>query len=237
MSIDKIKERMRMIEENNFTIDEVYNNLTSDQLNTLASMSPNKRQDMLKNVNKSDVHSEKIRSLAQNHFGTASRYGVDQPSVALKREHEVIIMSIYAVLKKNNMLPSEIDKQTLKPVRAYVVKFAATTNLSQDEPQQPQSTYGTVNKPQYTTTPTTSGITYNINEVSGGGDYVLATSDSGQVELIFDDENQDHLLQMNMYISNTVDKRTIVTTVEEIKHIGGIKAITTPKTRLIVIRF
>ena len=244
MSIDKIKKRINQIEESDFRMDELYNNLTSDQLNTLAMMSPNKRQGnkwnpkdngIMGNINKSDMHSEKISNLAQDHFANSSQYGVDRPSININGKFEGLLRGIYTILRDNNALPREIDKDTLKPVKAYVAKYKVSTDDPDDT--HPQSTYGTVPKPNYITNTTGTGNPNYMVEVHNPDNYIIESADHGEVEIIFDNENQDNLLQMNVYLGRYVERQNIQKSVDGIRKVNTVMDVHQPKTRTLIITF
>jgi hypothetical protein len=119
MSINKIKERIRMIEENNFEINEVISNISTAQADTLVNL-PN-REKFLSRVGSVDANTEKIRNNAQSFFKTNTAFTLSNgDDVDLPTADENLIKDIYKVfINPNNLLTGEINDSTLEPTIGY----------------------------------------------------------------------------------------------------------------------
>ena len=127
MSIEKIKERIKMIEENNFEINEITGTLNID---------PNKLDTVTKDISKTKGKGHAVQTdftkagaalgyanKARNTISGAFNNDVNVyigNDVTIPNEHNQKIEAVYELLKNNNALPkSEVDLSTKKPVFGY----------------------------------------------------------------------------------------------------------------------
>lgn len=127
MSIEKIRERIKMIEENNFEINELTGtvNINPNKLDTATKNIPNIKgygQKLQKDFTKAgaaQAYANKARQTIAGAFNNDVNVYVGS-NVKLQDDHNEKIEKIYALLKTNNALPkTEVDLNTLVPIYGY----------------------------------------------------------------------------------------------------------------------
>lgn len=154
MSIEKIKERIRMIENNDFTttgetINEV---LKGSQQDIEQVFKPNDRsvlnqlmnkvkrglglsdrdQKLLNIMSKTDQNTREIQYAADQLLrgGGATRVDIDGRTVDLPTKHHRDIYKIYALMKTHRVLPAaDLDQNTFNSKFSYLI---SSTNLEGD---------------------------------------------------------------------------------------------------------
>jgi len=110
MSIEKIRERIKMIEENNFEINEIININPSDLSHIMTGMTKNDRSDFLGNVGKGDAAYNRIKNRADDFFSTTSRFNVSDCKEGDIPNNDINnVKQIYKILNKYKILTSEIN--------------------------------------------------------------------------------------------------------------------------------
>lgn len=123
MSIEKIRERIKMIEENNFEIDERIHNLTTKQVGDISGMTPNIRSKFLSNVGNADSAYQDMRGLMYKHFKTGSKFNItntNEYEIDLPKQDESNIKNIYRILQNSQVLTGEINGTSFEPVNTYM---------------------------------------------------------------------------------------------------------------------
>lgn len=151
MSIEKIKERIRMIENNDFTttgetINEV---LTGSEEDMQQVFKPNDRgiinqlmnkvkrgfglsdrdQKLLNTISKTDQNTRDIQQAADQLLrgGGATRVEIDSKTTDLPTKHERDVFGVYQLMKKHNLLPaSDIDPNTFKSKNRYLIRSTSS---------------------------------------------------------------------------------------------------------------
>lgn len=118
MSIEKIRERIKMIEENNFEINERIHNINQSDYDTIANMDSKDRSKFLGAVGKADSAYNRIRDRANSFFGTTSKFNIGNENcneVDIPKTDINNIIQIFKILHNNKILTGEID-----PNRNYI---------------------------------------------------------------------------------------------------------------------
>jgi hypothetical protein len=122
MSIDKIKERIKMIEENNFEINEAVGqvNLKTGNVAAISKLPQNQIDAIYKSLSRSSAPLVKAKNIANDALGgsTTSISG-NLNIVTLEPTHFNRIKNIFTVLKNDNVFPPEIDDNTFNPKIGY----------------------------------------------------------------------------------------------------------------------
>jgi hypothetical protein len=124
MSIDKIKERIKMIEENNFEINEIAgrNIYTADDIKNIINATGS-TDNIFKGISKTDRHLKNVNAAAKKILGGSSTVIITNGMVVtLNDEHQVKVEQIYQILHNFGILTPEINNTTWLPARAYVAK-------------------------------------------------------------------------------------------------------------------
>jgi hypothetical protein len=135
MSIEKIKERIRMIESNDFTLNgELINEMVTgspDELETLFTKADNSS---VKAIALGDDSIDKVNTEYDKWLG-GERIGSDNSNnVAnnakpenIPQKDEKVVFGIYREMLNKNQLPSDLDKSKFKPIHGY---FRSQTGVS-----------------------------------------------------------------------------------------------------------
>ena len=115
MSIDKIKDRIRMIEENNFEINEINRTeLSQHDINTLLQMNPSKASAILRSAGYADTAYNNIKNIASTHFKKSSSVMIGD-EVELPNKDVNFVTNILRIFNSVNLLPNDYDKRSYKP--------------------------------------------------------------------------------------------------------------------------
>ncbi len=151
MSIEKIKERIRMIENNDFTttgetINEVLRGGEEDMeqvfkandrgiLNKLMNKVKrglhlsDRDQKLLYIMSKTDQNTRDIQQAADQLLrgGGATRVEIDSKTTDLPTKHETDVFKIYQLMKRHNILPaSDLDPNTFKSKNRYLIRSTSS---------------------------------------------------------------------------------------------------------------
>jgi hypothetical protein len=120
MSIDKIKERIKMIEENNFNIiNEVTTpgSYTKKDFDAIAT-SKDAAKTFYK-LGKANTHASDAERLIKNALSGSNNVNIDDEKIDLPKDYNKEVYSIYALLKKHNILTKEINDVTFEAKNSY----------------------------------------------------------------------------------------------------------------------
>lgn len=142
MSVDKIKERIRMIENNDFTTtgETVNEALTGSKSEVGKIFEPNnigtvnkimnkvkaglglstRDQDLLKTLSVSDRNTDDIQNAADQLLGRGMRVNVGGDEYQIPRNFESTIFPIYTLMKQHKVLTDEIDQNSYKAFNGYI---------------------------------------------------------------------------------------------------------------------
>lgn len=124
MSIDKIKERIKMIEENNFEINERIYNINQKDYDSITNMDTKDRSKFLGTVGKSDAAYNRIRDRANTFFGSDSKFNIGSENcneTDIPKNDVNNIIQIYKILHNNRLLTGEIDaNRNFMPTNGYL---------------------------------------------------------------------------------------------------------------------
>jgi hypothetical protein len=142
MSVDKIKERIRMIENNDFTTtgETVNEALTGSKSEVGKIFEPNnigtvnkimnkvkaglglstRDQDLLKTLSVSDRNTDDIQNAADQLLGRGMRVNVGGDEYQIPRNFESTIFPIYTLMKQHKVLTDEIDQNSFKAFNGYI---------------------------------------------------------------------------------------------------------------------
>lgn len=136
MSIEKIKERIKMIEGNNFEVVESSNKLTQTQASSFQSMDPKKASNLLKTIGKADNAYGKALDITRQHFDKVSRFNIsDNEAIELPHQDIQWVKNIYKIFSDHNLLTGEINKNRFDPYYGYVLNNNIINTLKTGEVQ------------------------------------------------------------------------------------------------------
>lgn len=142
MSVDKIKERIRMIENNDFTTDgdvvdeAIYGskgevgklfepnnigliNKLKNKIKSGLGLSTTD-QELLKTLSVSDRNTNDIQSAADQLLGGGTKVFVGGDEYQIPTQYQSIIFPIYALMKQHKVLTNEIDHNSYKAMNGYM---------------------------------------------------------------------------------------------------------------------
>jgi len=143
MSIEKIKQRIQMIESNDFTLDNEPINevVTAKQKDVEQTFKPNtfslnnllnkvrrglglsdRDRNLLSTITTTDSNTREIQAAADRLLrgGDATRVDIDGQTENLPRQHSNSIHRIYGLMKKHNVLTNELSGSNFTPQFGYV---------------------------------------------------------------------------------------------------------------------
>ena len=125
MSIEKIKDRIRMIEENNFEIDEIVgrNVFKPTDIQNIISASGDSSNNIFKSISKMDRNLKNVNATADKILGGSSTVIItDDTVVSLNQIHQKTVQDIYEILNNHGILTPEINPSTWEPMSSYNAK-------------------------------------------------------------------------------------------------------------------
>jgi len=136
MSIDKIRERIKMIEENNFEINESSNTLTQNQAGAFQAMDPKRASGLLKSIGKADAAYGKALDITRQHFNKVSQFNInDGETIDIPHKDIPWVKEIYKIFSDHHLLSGEISKNKFEPHYGYVKNNNVINTLKTSEIQ------------------------------------------------------------------------------------------------------
>lgn len=123
MSIDKIKERIKMIENNDFTTNEIISediNLNRDEIGKFLDPS---NKDVIKAASKGFDNTNKVASAHTELFGGGLKFTSDNKVKALPQNIQSLVAPIFVEMENLNILPDDLTPGDFQPKIGYEVSY------------------------------------------------------------------------------------------------------------------
>lgn len=118
MSIDKIKQRIKMIESNDFTLKESYVNLSQSDYDTIIQNRTGMKT--MSDITRGLDHATDANNVAKSALNVQTKYFIGHV-VQLPAKHEKYVFAIYKLLKQHKMLSKYINDNNFIASKQYTV--------------------------------------------------------------------------------------------------------------------